>query len=193
LFCQIDAGYEPRHFVIGNVAYALGIARGISGGLKMFARRGEVKEFSDMYNHTRHLALERLEAEAVERGCNAVVDIITRIFRSGLVSANDHGRHRPDPALGGQRSHTRRGRLAGELWNQAQLGYAPTASCSAPAFAWACGQSDQLLSPVREISESWLVYDARETASTISALKPKLKADGVISIKIFIRDRLRQI
>src|SRR5690242_5973958 len=25
LYCQIDAGYDPRHFVIGNVAYALGI------------------------------------------------------------------------------------------------------------------------------------------------------------------------
>ena len=23
LFCQVDAGYEPRHFVLGNVAYAL--------------------------------------------------------------------------------------------------------------------------------------------------------------------------
>ena len=31
-----------------------------------------------MYNHTRHLALERLEAEAAEQGCNAVVDIIRR-------------------------------------------------------------------------------------------------------------------
>ena len=37
LFCQIDAGYEPRHFVIGNVAYALGIGRGIAGGLKVLA------------------------------------------------------------------------------------------------------------------------------------------------------------
>ncbi|MBV9125115.1 MAG: heavy metal-binding domain-containing protein, partial [Planctomycetes bacterium] len=27
LFCQIDAGYAPRHFVIGNVAYALGVTR----------------------------------------------------------------------------------------------------------------------------------------------------------------------
>ncbi|MFI5454961.1 MAG: hypothetical protein ACHRXM_05870 [Isosphaerales bacterium] len=36
-----------------------------------------------MYNHTRHLALERLEAEAAERGCNAVVDIITRILPFG--------------------------------------------------------------------------------------------------------------
>ena len=69
--------------MIGNVAYALGLGRGITGGLKMLARRGEVKEFSDMYNHTRHLALERLEAEAAERGCNAVVDIITRILPFG--------------------------------------------------------------------------------------------------------------
>src|SRR5437764_1647239 len=30
LFCQLDAGYEPRHFVIGNVAYALGLSRGSS-------------------------------------------------------------------------------------------------------------------------------------------------------------------
>ena len=56
LYCQVDSGYEPRHFVIGNVAYALGIARDI-GRAQDPARRGEVKEFSDMYNHTRHLAL----------------------------------------------------------------------------------------------------------------------------------------
>ena len=83
LYCQIDAGYQPRHFVIGNVAYALGIGRGLMGGLKVLARRGEVKEYSNMYNHTRHLALERLEAEAAERGCNAVVDIITKIIPFG--------------------------------------------------------------------------------------------------------------
>src|SRR5262249_24589289 len=83
LYCQMDAGYDPRHFVIGNVAYALWIGRGLAGGLKVLARRGEVKEFSDMYNHTRHLALERLEAEALERGCNAVVGINTTILPFG--------------------------------------------------------------------------------------------------------------
>ena len=66
LYCQIDAGYDPRHFVMGNVAYALGVSRGFFGFLRGFAG-GEVKEFSDMYNHTRHLALERLEDEARER------------------------------------------------------------------------------------------------------------------------------
>ena len=102
LYCQIDAGYEPRHFVIGNVAYALGLGRGITGGLKILARRGEVKEFSDMYNHTRHLALERLEAEAAERGCNAVVDIITRIlpFGPGVREMLMVGTGSFNPALG---------------------------------------------------------------------------------------------
>src|SRR5262249_54873379 len=83
LYCQLDAGNAPRHFVIGNVAYALGVGRGLVGSLRMIASRGEVKEFSDMYNHTRHLALERLEVEAAERGCNAVVDVITRILPLG--------------------------------------------------------------------------------------------------------------
>jgi len=58
LYCHLDAGYDPRHFVIGNVAYSLGIGRGISGSFRTFAVRGEVKEFSDLYNHTRHLALD---------------------------------------------------------------------------------------------------------------------------------------
>src|SRR5271166_5644862 len=47
LYCQIDAGYEPRHFVIGNVAYALGVGRSVLGSMRQLAR-GEVKEFSDM-------------------------------------------------------------------------------------------------------------------------------------------------
>jgi uncharacterized protein YbjQ (UPF0145 family) len=34
LYCQVDAGYQPRHFVMGNVAYALGISRGVFGMLR---------------------------------------------------------------------------------------------------------------------------------------------------------------
>src|SRR5207244_541646 len=83
LYCQIDAGYEPRHFVMGNIAYALGVSRGFWGALRGFAG-GEVKQYSDMYNHTRHLALERLEKEAADRGANAVVDIRTDIIPFGV-------------------------------------------------------------------------------------------------------------
>ena len=45
LYCQIDAGYEPRHFVIGNVCYALGVGRGLMGMIRTFAG-GEVREYS---------------------------------------------------------------------------------------------------------------------------------------------------
>src|SRR5262249_40956639 len=37
LYCQLDAGYAPRHFVMGNVAYALGVRRGFFGFLRGFA------------------------------------------------------------------------------------------------------------------------------------------------------------
>ena len=42
--------------MIGNVAYALGVGRGFMAALRGFSG-GEVKEVSQMYNHTRHLAL----------------------------------------------------------------------------------------------------------------------------------------
>ncbi len=82
LFCQIDAGFEPRHFVIGNVAYSIGLAGGFKGLMQSMAG-GEVREYSQMYNHTRHLALERLEKEAADFGANAVVDIQTKILAMG--------------------------------------------------------------------------------------------------------------
>src|SRR5581483_4804082 len=43
LYCQLDAGYWPRHFVIGNVAYALGVTRGLMGTLRQLARPARSK------------------------------------------------------------------------------------------------------------------------------------------------------
>ena len=54
LYCQMDAGFRPIRFVFGNVAYSVGAAGGIIGSLKSMAR-GEIKEFSDVFNQTRHL------------------------------------------------------------------------------------------------------------------------------------------
>ena len=53
----------PKKFVFGNVAYSIGVGGGIMGALKSMAR-GEIKEFSDVFNHTRHLALQRLVDDA---------------------------------------------------------------------------------------------------------------------------------
>jgi uncharacterized protein YbjQ (UPF0145 family) len=196
LFCQIDAGYEPRHFVIGNVAYALGVARGITGGLKVFARRGEVKEFSDMYNHTRHLALERLEAEAAERGCNAVVDIITRIipFGPGVREMLMVGTGSYNPALGQPKVPYTSELTGEELWNLTQLGYAPLRlllGTSVYALGLAGGISAFFQSFGRgEIDEvTRLVYDARENClDHIRMEAQQLRADAVIGVKLFINE-----
>jgi uncharacterized protein YbjQ (UPF0145 family) len=196
LFCQIDAGYEPRHFVIGNVAYALGVARGIAGGLKVFARRGEVKEFSNMYNHTRHLALERLEAEAAERGCNAVVDVITRIipFGPGVREMLMVGTGSYNPALGQPKTPYTSELTGEELWNLTQLGYAPLRlllGTSVYALGLAGGISAFFQSFARgEIDEvTRLVYDARENClDHIRREADDLKADAVIGVKIFINE-----
>jgi uncharacterized protein YbjQ (UPF0145 family) len=196
LFCQVDAGYEPRHFVIGNVAYALGIARGLSGGLKMLARRGEVKEFSDMYNHTRHLALERLEAEAAERGCNAVVDIITRIipFGPGVREMLMVGTGSYNPALGQPKIPYTSELTGEELWNLTHLGYAPhrlLLGTSVYALGLAGGFSAFFRSFARgEVDEvTRLVYDARENClDHIRREAEELRVDAVIGVKIFINE-----
>lgn len=196
LFCQLDSGYEPRHFVIGNVAYALGLGRGISGGFKMLARRGEVTEFSNMYNHTRHLALERLEAEAAERGCNAVVDVTTRIipFGPGVREMLMVGTGSWNPQLGQPKTPYTSELTGEELWNLTQLGYAPlrlVLGTSIYALGFAGGFTAFFRSFARgEIDEvTRLIYDARENClDHIRREAQGLKAHSVIGIKIFIHE-----
>ncbi len=194
LFCQLDAGYSPRHFVIGNVAYALGVGRGITGGLKVIARRGEVKEFSNMYNHTRHLALERLEQEATERGCNSVVDINTRILPFGvgvremlMVGTGSH-----NPAIGQPKRPVTSELNGEELWNLTQMGYAPLRLLLGTSV-YSLGLTGGITAFFRsfsrgEINEvTRLVYDARENClAHIQAEAEEIKADGVIGIKVYI-------
>src|SRR3954470_17323786 len=80
-----------------------------------------------MYNKTRHLALERLEAEAAERGCNAVVDIITRIlpFGVGVREMLLVGTGSNNPVLGQPKRPVTSELTGEELWNLTQMGYAP--------------------------------------------------------------------
>jgi uncharacterized protein YbjQ (UPF0145 family) len=77
LYCQLDAGFHPLRFCFGNIAYSVGVAGGILGSLKSL-KRGEIREFSDVFNATRHHCLERITADARAAGANAVVGIETR-------------------------------------------------------------------------------------------------------------------
>jgi len=193
LYCQMDAGYQPRHFVIGNVAYALGLSRGFMGALRTFAG-GEVKEYSDMYNHTRHLALERLEKEAAALGANAVVDINTRILSFGpgvremlMVDTASH-----NPVLGNPSRPVTSELTGEELWNLTQLGYAPLRLVLGSSV-YSLGFGGGIMAFFRSLargeveSVSRLVYEARENGlEHIRKEAASLHADGVIGVKVFI-------
>jgi uncharacterized protein YbjQ (UPF0145 family) len=194
LYCQIDAGYHPRHFVIGNVAYALGVGRGLTGAFRMMTQRGEVKEYSNLYNHTRHLALERLEKEAIDRGCNAVVDINTRIlpFGPGVREMLMVGTGSYNPALGSLKTPVTSELTGEELWNLTRLGYAPlrlVLGTSVYSIGFVGGLSAFFQSFGRgEVDEvTRLIYDARENClAHIREDATKAGADGVIGIKVFV-------
>jgi uncharacterized protein YbjQ (UPF0145 family) len=193
LYCQLDAGFAPRHFVMGNVAYALGVGRGFLGVLRMFAG-GEVKEYSQMYNHTRHLALQRLEQEAQERGANAVVDIVTHIipFGPGVREMLMVGTASHNPVLGKLDRPVTSELTGEELWNLAQMGYAPlrlVLGTSVYALGFTGGVTTFFRSLTRgEVNAvTRLIYEARENClEHIHKEAEALGADGVIGTKVYI-------
>jgi len=194
LYCHFDSGYEPQHFVMGNVAYALGVGRGISGTLRQMTVRGEVKEFSDMYNHTRHLALERIEQDARQRGCNAVVDIATHVipFGPGVREMLMVGTGSINPALGSPDSPVSSELTGEELWNLTHMGYAPLKLVLGTSV-YALGLAGGIRTFFRSMSRgevddvTRLIYEARENClEHIERDAKAVHADGVIGIKVYV-------
>jgi uncharacterized protein YbjQ (UPF0145 family) len=196
LYCLMDAGYEPRQFVFGNVAYSVGIVGGLLGGLKTMAR-GEIKEFSNIFNTTRHLALARIVAEAKAAGANAVVGIETRIMPfSGthemlmIGTAATHKALPPSATADPVTSDL----TCEEMWNLASLGFMPlklVLGTSVYSLGLIGGLKAMFKSLARgEISDlTSLIYDAREHA--IGLLRDEaaaIGADDVVGIKTHIHD-----
>jgi uncharacterized protein YbjQ (UPF0145 family) len=193
LYCQLDAEYRPLKFVFGNVAYSVGIGGNILGSLKSMAR-GEVKEFSDVFNVTRHLALQRLAAEASGAGANAVVGIVTRVFSfqnvHEMIMIGTAAHH---PALGTGSIMTS-DMTCEEMWNLSNLGYAPLQLVLGTAV-YSLGVVGDVMAAIKsvakgEISElTGLVYDAREHAiGLIRDEAAALGADDVVGIKIYMHE-----
>jgi uncharacterized protein YbjQ (UPF0145 family) len=196
LYCHLDAGYVPHKFVMGNVAYALGIGRGLTGGLRTLAR-GEVKEYSDLYNGIRHMALRRLELEAMHAGANAVVDVRTdlRPFSVGVVELIMTGTASTNPKLGNAPDHVITSELTGEeLWSLAKMGYGPmrllmATSVYSLGFAAGIGTLFQSLSrgELPEVTE--LVYRARENCLDLIRREAQaIGAERVIGNRLTIRE-----
>jgi uncharacterized protein YbjQ (UPF0145 family) len=199
LYCHLDAGYTPLSFVMGNVAYALGIGRGIAGGLSTLAR-GEVTQYSEMYNRIRHLALFRLRREAASVGANAVVDvrIDLRPFGPGVVELLMTGTAAHHPAFSADPSDPTQvvtSELTGaELFSLAQMGYAPVQLVMATSvyslgLVGGIGASFAALAKgeLRELTE--LIYGARENCLALLKEEARsLGAERVIGNRLQIRE-----
>ena len=194
LYCQVDSGFTPVHFVFGNVAYSIGVGGGIGGALRSLGR-GEVKEYSEIFNVTRHLALARIQAEAVQCGANAVVGINTSIFPFGgmqeMIMIGTASKH---PALGPEyNSNPITSDLTNEeMWNMIHIGYMPlqlVLGVSVYSLGLVGGITAAFKSLGRgEIEElTKLIYDARENAlHHIMRDATACGADDVVGIKTYV-------
>ena len=194
LYCQVDAGYSPVSFVFGNVAYSVGIAGGLLGALKSLGR-GEIREYSDIFNHTRHLALQRIVNEARAVHANAVVGIETQVmpFRGvhEMLMMGTAARH---PALSAVKEPVTSDLTSEEMWNLAYMGYAPlklVLGTAVYSLGIVGGLKTMFKSFVRgEISDlTSLIHDAREHA--IGLLRDEanaIGADDVVGIKTHIHE-----
>lgn len=196
LFCMLDAGYTPRQAVFGNVAYSIGLTGGIVGTLKGLAR-GEIKEYSDIFNHTRHLALERVTTEARKAGANCVVGIVTEVNRfqgvHEMMMLGTAATH-PHMPVGVGATPATSDLTCEEMWNATAMGYMPVKLLIASAvysLGIVGGVKSLLKSIVRgELNDlTTLIYDAREHALDIMHQEADaIGADKVIGVKTHIHE-----
>ena len=196
LYCLLDAGYSPRKFVFGNVAYSTGIGGGLLGSLKSLAR-GEIKEFSDIFNSTRHLALARIAAEASGVGANAVVGIETEIMPfQGIHEMFMMGTAAHNPALDARHSKepVTSDLTCEEMWNLTNMGYMPLKLVLGTAV-YSLGFFGGLKAMFKSFSRgevtdlTSLVYDAREHAiGLIKREAEAIGADDVVGVKTHIHE-----
>ena len=199
LFCQWDAGYQPISFVFGNVAYSIGIGKNVFGSIKKFAR-GEVKQYSQIFNTTRNLALQRIEEDAKKVGANSVVGINTTIesvstnaihemIMVGTASYNPKiTNYIPSDGV------TTSGLTAVETWNLARIGYTPIKlliGTSVYSLGLLGGIKAAFGNLVKgEINTlTTLIYEAREEALRIlEEQAEEAGADDVLGITTHIYD-----
>jgi len=196
LYCLLDAGYTPKKFVFGNVAYSVGVGGGILGSLKSLAR-GEIREFSDIFNRTRHAALDRITAEARRSGGNCVLGIETQVGRfqgaHEMVMMGTAAHHPGLPAYTTDKPATS-DLTCEELWNLTAMGYAPMKLVLATAV-YSLGVVGNVKSLFKsfvrgEISDlTTLIYDAREHAlDMLRKEADAIGADEVVGIKTHIHE-----
>jgi uncharacterized protein YbjQ (UPF0145 family) len=195
LYCQKDAGFMPHSFVFSNIAYSIGVGGNIKGTLRSF-KRGEVSEYTEIFNRTRHLAVERIKHEAKALKANAVIGIETSIMpllgaqemiMTGTASSHLGLNHYLDDPVTCDMTNE-------ELWNLVHLGYLPirlVIGVSVYSLGFISGMAALAKSIVggRVEGLTELLYEAREKAlERIQAEAQSCNADEVVGVKTRVYD-----
>lgn len=185
LYCHMDAGYRPLQHVFGNIAYSIGLGGGLMGALSTLGR-GEVREYSNVFNLTRHKALNRLVSEAKRAKANAVVGIRTHVMRwhsaHEMTMTGTAAFHPAIPTDAGVVTSDLTGE---ELWALSKLGYAPLRLMLSTSI-YSLGVVGGIRSFFKSFTQgeipelSKLVYEAREHA--LGRLRDEANAIGASTV-----------
>ena len=190
LYCQVDSGFKPHSFVFGNVAYSIGVGGNIGGAFRSL-KRGEVAQFTEIFDRTRHLALSRLKDDAKKAGANAVIGIQTSI--TPFLGAQEMlmvGTASSHPALNQYLNDPVTSDMTNEeLWNMVNIGFLPISlvmGVSVYSLGFASGISSWFQGlvggQVQGLTE--VLYEAREKAlERLQLAAQKCNADEVVGVK----------
>jgi uncharacterized protein YbjQ (UPF0145 family) len=194
-YCQTDAEFQPLSFVFGNVAYSIGLGGSLSGAFTKLSR-GEVPQYTKIFDATRHLALTRITDGARKCGANAVIGIETTI--TALMGAQEMmmvGTASRHPALGSSPDQIVTSDMTNEeMWNMAHLGYLPLRLVMGVSV-YSLGLKGGILSSLQSLGGgevqglTELLYEAREKAlARIEQDAERFGADEVIGVKTRVYD-----
>ena len=195
LYCQMDSGFEPLHFVFGNIAYSIGVGGNISGAFRRLAR-GEVPQYTEIFDRTRHTALQRITEEAKKFKANAVIGIQTTISplmgTQEMMMVGTASRH---PALEAYAADPVTSDMTNEeMWNMVHLGYLPLKLVMGVSV-YSLGFKGGILSALQSLGGgevtglTEILYEAREKAlARIERDAEKCGADAVVGVKTRVYD-----
>lgn len=202
-FCQVDCGFKPLEFIFGNVAYSIGLGGGISGAFSSL-KRGEVPEYTEIFDQTRHLALQRLRLQARAAKANCVVGVETNIsFLMGaqemiMIGTASHNERIDELVANGEISKDilplTSDMTSEEMWSMASLGYIPLGlvmgvSVYSIGFTAGIRSFFKTLGGGEVGGLTEILYEAREKAlARIQLEANRLKADEVIGVKTYVYD-----
>jgi uncharacterized protein YbjQ (UPF0145 family) len=194
-YCQLDAGFIPKQFVFGNVAYSIGLGGNLKAYFTRMAR-GEVAEYTRIFDVTRHLALNRMVSEAKSHGANVVLGVKTTI--SPLMGTQEMmmvGTAATHPLMDAYNNRPATSDMTNEeTWNMVNLGYLPI-SLVMGVSVYSLGFAGGILASLKSLAGgevaglTEILYEAREKAlARIEINAEQCGADEVVGVKTRVYD-----